>query len=283
MTTQIFFEGIPASELKARFRVLSMKYHPDRGGDTKTFQAMKKEYEDRVAGRWSKPRQQSYSSQSGPGSSKNASTKESKSAFNDFDDYFSNADGRWSTRGSKYQDPFREYEQYREKKQRAQPKTINQKVTPEMFMRSKAFTVKVDGKTWEIRIDPKDKKEKTLVDAKTEQPLYRMNVSYEIDDLIIFAKETKFSRVDGFVTAKVMTPEDTEIGFVDISMTDIKRGATRTRIDEIRSNTGFDLNDWKIAKHRFLLEKFKEPTDFFGKCSLWFERKLYKINRKYGV
>jgi curved DNA-binding protein CbpA len=41
-----YFEGCTSlDEVKSRYKELALKHHPDRGGDTKTMQAINLEYE----------------------------------------------------------------------------------------------------------------------------------------------------------------------------------------------------------------------------------------------
>ena len=46
----MYFTGVSRENLKKEYRRLAMKMHPDRGGDTKKFQDMKREYETLEAG-----------------------------------------------------------------------------------------------------------------------------------------------------------------------------------------------------------------------------------------
>ena len=46
--TQYFADTVGVEQIKARYRELAFKHHPDRGGDVKTMQAINRQYHERL-------------------------------------------------------------------------------------------------------------------------------------------------------------------------------------------------------------------------------------------
>lgn len=255
-----YFDGIAKDKLKAEYRRLAQKMHPDKGGDTKLFQDMKREYEQREAG--------TYRASSSSSGSSSSSRKKEEDYY-----YWKSGESAKESWNRKYEDDFDEYFRGQKYKPKREPKYHKSTVNFWEWMHSEHKTYEYDNKVWRSKLDPRKKR----VDLYHGDELWVVvDVEYTIQKIKIVAREENKSKQRGWVIAEVYA-DGVYVGMYVCDYRELQRGTVRfdkRKLEQGFKQVNYDMSLWGIASCTVEFERWKAPDDILGKFGAWIERKF---------
>lgn len=250
--SNFYFTGVAAADLQTQYRRLAQRMHPDKGGDTKAFQEMKREYELRASGLW-KGDQENARQQ--------AEAREAKQRQQSRDDYY--------------------YDRYRDMyKRKILEKTMVVSMDKYLDGLIREVSWKGSDGSWDIKLRQQYNDVRKLGDNGVH--VANLRIRYVEELLTVKFKEHGLSRIFEKITGEIYTVGGRRVGYLTLPSKDVFSDRVKTvtfdKVDDIHSASSIQFKYWDIKKWSMDIEKFKPPTSWYGKLTLWISRKIAKWN-----